>query len=80
MKTSLKQLGLTKKEVLKSSAICQTHFGDYLKKEINISDDEKYRIYQTNKENLPYTDILLTVEYFGIKNGYTWKTCKTYKK
>lgn len=79
MKDSFKKLGLTKKEILNSSAICQTHFGDYLKKEIEISDEEKYRIYQTHEDNLPYTNTLLTIEYFGQKNGFTWTTVKTYK-
>lgn len=79
MKNTLKKLGFTRNEILQSPALFQTHFGDYLKKEIQISEEEKYRIYQTHEENLPYTNTLLTIEYFGQKNGFTWTTINTYK-
>ena len=78
MKNSLKQLGLTRQEILSSDAICQTHFGDYLKKEIEISEDEKYRVYQSHEENVKQGEKLITLEYFGIENGYIWQTVKTY--
>ena len=78
MKTSLKKLGLTRKEILESDTIFQTHFGDYLKKEIEISEDEKYRIFQSHKENVEQGEKLITLEYFGIENGYVWQTVKTY--
>ena len=78
MKTTLKKLGLTRKEILESAAICQTHFGDYLKKEIEFSDDEKYRVYQSHKENVKQGEKLIILEYFGIENGYIWQTVKTY--
>lgn len=78
MKNTLKKLGTTRKEILSSPAICQTHFGDYLKKEIEISEDEKYRIYQANKENVKQGEKLITLEYLGIENGFIWQTVRTY--
>jgi hypothetical protein len=78
MKNSLKKLGLTKTEILNAPYIEQNHFGDYLKKYIETSEDEKYRIWQSNEDNVNQGQSLIIIEYLGIKNNYTWKTIKTY--
>lgn len=45
MKTvSLKSLNLTKEEILNAPAICQNHYGDYLKKEITINEEEAEKV------------------------------------
>ena len=40
---SLKSLNLTKEEIFNATAICQNHFGDYLKKDKQIHVDKKMK-------------------------------------
>ena len=81
MKTvSLKSLNLTKEEIFNAPAICQNHFGDFLKKEITINEEEaeKVRVWQNHPENVKEGSPRIEIEYFGKQNAYTWQTVKKY--
>lgn len=81
MKTvSLKSLNITKEEILNAPAICQNHYGDYLKKEITINEEEaeKVRVWQNHPENVKEGSPSIEIEYFGKENAYTWQTVKKY--
>ena len=77
---SLKSLNLTKDEILNAPAICQNHYGDYLKKEISLNeeDTEKVRVWQNHPENVKEGSPRIEIEYFGKENAYTWQTVKKY--
>ena len=81
MKTvSLKSLNLTKEEILTAPAICQNHFGDFLKKEISLNKEEteKVRVWENHPENVKEGSPKIEIEYFGALNSYTWQTVKKY--
>lgn len=81
MKTvSLKSLNLAKEEILNAPAICQNHFGDFLKKEILLNEEgtEKVRVWANHPENVKEGSPKIEIEYFGKENGYTWQTVKKY--
>ena len=81
MKTvSLKSLNLTKEEILNATAICQNHYGDYLKKEIALNEEgtEKARVWENHPENVKEGSPRIEIEYFGKENAYTWQTVKKY--
>ena len=81
MKTvSLKSLQLTKDEISNAPAICQNHFGDYLKKEIALNKEgtEKVRIWANHPDNVKEGSPRIEIEYFGKENAYTWHTVKKY--
>ena len=81
MKTvSLKSLNLTKEEILTAPAICQNHFGDFLKKEIflNKEETEKVRVWANHPENVKEGSPRIEIEYYGKENAYTWQTVKKY--
>ena len=81
MKTiSLKSLNLTKEEILNAPAICQNHYGDYLKKEISLNKEEteKVRVWENHPENVKEGSPRIEIEYFGKENAYTWHTVKKY--
>ena len=81
MKTvSLKSLNLTKDEIFNAPAICQNHYGDYLKKEISLNKEEteKVRVWLNHPENVKEGSPRIEIEYFGALNGYTWQTVKKY--
>jgi hypothetical protein len=73
MKNTLKKLGLTIKDVKDKISLSQNHFGDYLKYEIEVSEDEKYRVWQSHNENVKQGQKRIQIEYFGKSNGFTWK-------
>ena len=77
---SLKSLNLTKDEILNAPAICQNHYGDYLKKEISLNEEqtEKVRVWQNHPENVKEGSPRIEIEYFGKENAYTWQTVKKY--
>ena len=81
MKTvSLKSLNLTKEEILNAPAICQNHFGDFLKKEISLNEEEaeKVRVWANHPENVKEGSPKIEIEYFGKQNAYTWQVVKKY--
>ena len=81
MKTvSLKSLNLTREEILTAHAICQNHYGYYLKKEISLNKEEteKVRVWQNHPENVKEGSPRIEIEYCGKENAYTWKTVKKY--
>ena len=81
MKTvSLKSLNLTKEEILNAPAICQNHYGDFLKKEIalNKEETEKVRVWLNHPDNVKEGCPRIEIEYCGKENAYTWKTVKKY--
>ena len=81
MKTvSLKSLNFTKEEILNAPTICQNHYGDYLKKEITINEEEaeKVRILANHPENVKEGSPRIEIEYCGKDNAYTWQTVKKY--
>ena len=81
MKTlNLKSLNLTKEEILNAPAICQNHFGDFLKKEITINEEEaeKVRVWQNHPDNVKEGSPRIEIEYYGKENDYTWQTVKKY--
>ena len=81
MKTvSLKSLNLTKDEIFNAPAICQNHYGDYLKKEISLNKEEteKVRVWENHPENVKEGCPRIEIEYFGKENAYTWHTVKKY--
>ena len=81
MKTlNLKSLNLTKEEILNAPAICQNHFGDFLKKEIflNKEETEKVRVWANHPENVKEGSPRIEIEYYGKENAYTWQTVKKY--
>ena len=81
MKTvSLKSLNLTKEEILTAPAICQDHFGDFLKKEIALNEEgtEKVRVWENHPENVKEGSPRIEIEYFGKENAYIWQTVKKY--
>ena len=77
---SLKSLNLTKDEILNAPAISQNHFGDYLKKEITINEEEaeKVRVWANHPDNVKYGSPKIEIEYFGKYNAYTWQTVNKY--
>ena len=76
----LKSLNLTKEEILNAPAISQNHFGDFLKKEISLNEEEteKVRVWANHPENVKEGSPRIEIEYFGKENAYTWKTVKKY--
>ena len=81
MKTvSLKSLNLTKEEILSAPAICQNHFGDFLKKEIALNEEgtEKIRVWQNHPDNVRQGSPKIEIEYFGKENACTWQVVKKY--
>ena len=81
MKTlNLKSLNLTKEEILTGPAICQNHFGDFLKKQISLNEEEteKVRVWANHPENVKEGSPRIEIEYFGKENAYTWQTVKKY--
>ena len=81
MKTiSLKSLNLTKEEILTAPAICQNHYGDFLKKEIALNEEgtEKARVWENHPENVKEGSPRIEIEYFGKENAYIWQTVKKY--
>ena len=81
MKTvSLKSLNLTKEEIFNAPAICQNHFGDFLKKEISLNKEEteKVRVWENHPENVKEGLPRIEIEYFGKENAYIWQTVKKY--
>ena len=77
---SLKSLNLTKEEILNAPAICQNHYGDFLKKEIalNKEETEKVRVWLNHPDNVKEGCPRIEIEYCGKENAYTWKTVKKY--
>ena len=77
---SLKSLNLTKKEILNAPAICQNHYGDYLKIEISLNEEEteKVRVWENHPDNVKEGSPKIEIEYFGKHNAYTWQTVKKY--
>ena len=77
---SLKSLNLTKEEILNAPAICQDHFGDFLKKEIflNKENTEKVRVWANHPENVKDGSPRIEIQFCGKKNAYTWHTVKKY--
>ena len=77
---SLKSLNLTREEILNAPAICQNHFGDFLKKEISLNEEEteKVRVWQNHPDNVEQGSPIIEIEYFGKENAYTWQTVKKY--
>ena len=77
---SLKSLNLTKEEILNAPAICQNHFGDFLKKEITINEEEAemVRVWANHPENVKEGSPRVEIEYCGKENAYTWQTVKKY--
>ena len=77
---SLKSLNLNKDEILNAPAICQNHFGDFLKKEIALNEEgtEKVRVWQNHPDNVRQGSPKIEIEYCGKENAYTWKTVKKY--
>ena len=77
---SLKSLNLTKKEIFNAPAISQNHFGDFLKKEISLNEEEteKVRVWQNHPENVKEGSPRIEIEYFGKENAYTWQTVNKY--
>jgi hypothetical protein len=77
---SLKSLNLTKKEIFNAPAICQDHFGDFLKKEIflNKEETEKVRVWANHPENVKEGSPKIEIGYCGKENAYTWQTVKKY--
>ena len=75
---SLKSLNLTKEEILNAPAICQNHFGDFLKKEITINEEgaEKVRVWANHPENVKEGSPRIEIEFCGQENAYTWQTAK----
>ena len=77
---SLKSLNLTKEEIFSAPAISQTHFGDFLKKEISLNEKEteKVRVWQNYPDNVELGSPRIEIEYCGQENAYTWQTVKKY--
>ena len=77
---SLKSLNLTKEEILNAPAICQNHYGDYLKKEISLNKEEteKVRVWANHPENVKEGSPRIEIEFYGQENAYTWQTVKRY--
>ena len=77
---SLKSLNLTKDEIFNAPAICQNHYGDFLKKEISLNEEEteKVRVWENHPENVKEGSPRIEIEYFGALNAYTWQTVKKY--
>ncbi len=81
MKTvSLKSLNLTKEKIFNAPAISQNHFGDFLKKEISLNEEEteKVRVWQNHPDNVEQGSPRIEIEYFGKENAYTWQVVKKY--
>ena len=81
MKTvSLKSLNLTKEEILSAPAICQNHFGDFLKKEIALNEEgtERVRVWENHPDNVEEGSPIIEIEYCGKENAYTWQAVKKY--
>lgn len=77
---SLKSLNLTKDEIFNAPAICQNHYGDYLKREISLNkeESEKVRVWQNHPENVKEGSPKIEIEYFGKENAYTWQVVRKY--
>ena len=77
---SLKSLNLTREEILNATAICQNHYGDFLKKEIALNEEgtEKARVWENHPENVKEGSPRIEIEYFGKENAYIWQTVKKY--
>ncbi len=77
---SLKSLNLTKEEILNAPAIYQNHYGDYLKREITINEEEaeKVRVWASHPENVKEGSPRIEIEYCGKESAYTWQTVKKY--
>ena len=77
---SLKSLNLTKEEIFNAPTILQNHFGDFLKKEITINEEEaeKVRVWLNHPDNVKEGSPRIEIEYFGKENAYTWQIVKKY--